>query len=70
MSSIESLLSYCYKPVFEAAEPTVWGRADEEHKADFMGEMDHFIHNLTEVRDIAERAYATGLSRGRQLSGL
>lgn len=28
----------------------VWGKADEEHKADFMGEMDHFVHNLTEVR--------------------
>jgi hypothetical protein len=50
LSSIESLLSHCYKPIFEAAEPQVWGRADEEHKADFMGEMDHFIHNLTEVR--------------------
>jgi hypothetical protein len=49
LSSIESLLSYCYKPVFEAADPTVWGKADEEQRADFMGEMDHFIHNLAEV---------------------
>jgi hypothetical protein len=42
----------------------VWGRADDEHRADFMGEMDHFIHNLTQVGRSKEEEEGGGNWKG------
>jgi len=62
LSSIESLLSNCYKPIFEACEVNGWGKADEEQRADFMGEMDHFVHNLAEVSGYLVRVVEVWIS--------
>lgn len=49
LQALEGVLSHCYKPLFEAAEPAVWGRAEEGNKVDFLGEVDHLVHSLGEV---------------------
>ena len=47
LGSVQSYLHGCFRPVFEASEQ--WGRADEEQQRDFMGEMEHFAHNVAEA---------------------
>jgi hypothetical protein len=49
LQALEGVLSHCYKPLFESAEPTAWGKAEEGNKVDFLGEMDHLIHSVGEV---------------------
>ena len=57
LNSFETLLSHAFKPLFEAADVTCWGKADEENKVEFLGEMDHLAHNLNE----ALKSVAAGL---------
>lgn len=50
LQALEGVLAHCYKPLFEAAEPAAWGKAEEGNKVNFLGEMDHLVHSLGEVR--------------------
>lgn len=49
MQALEGVLSHCYKPLFEGADPAAWGKAEEGAREDFLGEMDHLVHSVGEV---------------------
>ena len=57
LNSFETLLSHAFRPLFEAADMTCWGKADEENKFNFLGGLDHLTHSLNE----ALKSVAAGL---------
>jgi dynein heavy chain len=47
LGTIESILSQSYKPMLNTYDS--WGKVDEEHRSDFVSEMNSFIMNINEA---------------------
>lgn len=57
LNSFQTLLSHAFRPLFEAADMTCWGKAIERNKFYFFEVLDHLTHSLNE----ALKSVAAGL---------